>query len=243
MTSFTTHKAILDWLKQWQSPVIQVTPFVQSVSVRLTLDGKVFSDDKGSPSLYSTGHGDVPFAFAHSGFLEPFMEGGGQTLMVSNIDNIAATIDPAIIGLHAALGKSISVEVADKHAGDKGGAPATIDGVAQIVEAFRFPKEFDQDRIPVFNTNTLYVNTDALQKPGPLTWFAATKSVDHRTCVQFERLIGEMTAFHSSVFIRVSRQGNESRFEPIKEVGDIQARSGQLKALLASRGLHSTRVK
>lgn len=238
MTSFTTHQVICKWLESWRSPFVDVVPFVQSVSVRLTPEGNVFCDATGAPSLYSTGHGDVPFSFERSGLLGAFVKKGGQVLMVSNIDNIAATIDPAIVGMHAGGGATISVEVVDKYRGDKGGAPATIEGKTQIVEAFRFPKDFDQDQIPVFNTNTLYINVEVLKNPGALTWFAATKSVDARVCVQFERLIGELTAFHSSAYIRVPREGELSRFEPIKEASDVAARRDQLEKVLKARGIH-----
>jgi len=47
----------------------------------------------------------------------------------------------------------VTAEVVRKLPGDRGGAPARVDGSLQIVEAFRFPEGFDQDRIDVFNTN------------------------------------------------------------------------------------------
>src|SRR6185437_6978046 len=93
-------------------------------------------------------------ALRGSGVLARFRAAGGRVLYMSNVDNVAATLDPAVIGAHLASGAAITAEVVRKEPGDRGGAPARVDGTPQIVEAFRFPKGFDQDRLALFNTNT-----------------------------------------------------------------------------------------
>ena len=49
---------------------------------------------------------------------------------MSNVDNLGATLDPAIIGAHLeaneASGAKITAEVVAKEPGDKGGAPARV---------------------------------------------------------------------------------------------------------------------
>ena len=42
-------------------------------------------------------------------------------LMVSNVDNLAASLDPRGVGAHCRGGKSVTVEVVRKEAGDRGG--------------------------------------------------------------------------------------------------------------------------
>ena len=108
---------------------------------------------------------------------------------MSNVDNLAATLDPTIIGANLASKKAISVEVADKAKGDKGGAPARVDGVLQVVEGFRFPESFDQDSIPVFNTNSFIIDVEALFL---FRWFGFGK--------------GHIAIKHSVVVLNVARR-------------------------------------
>ena len=100
----------------------------------MTQDGEIFKTQSGSVSPYAPGHGDLTFALRRAGILNSFRDSGGKYLFMGNVDNLMATIDPAVIGAHIASAKPISTEVVAKNLGDKGGAPAKVDGVLQIVE-------------------------------------------------------------------------------------------------------------
>jgi UTP--glucose-1-phosphate uridylyltransferase len=126
--------------------------------------------------------------------------------------------------------------MAPKEPGDKGGAPARVNGKAQIVEAFRFPEDFDQERIPVFNTNTFVLDAAAIDTEFPLTWFAVNKTVDGKPAVQFERLVGELTSFLDSAFVRVERHGPDARFQPIKAPDDMDKEREDIVNALKARG-------
>ncbi|HEY8427732.1 MAG TPA: UTP--glucose-1-phosphate uridylyltransferase, partial [Sandaracinaceae bacterium] len=153
----------------------------------------------------------------------------------SNVDNLGATLDPALIGMHLEAEVDVTAEVVDKLPGDKGGAPARVDGALQIVEAFRFPEDFDQDSIGVFNTNSFVLSARALEQDFPLDWFAVRKQVDGREAVQFERLVGQLTAFLPSAFVRVERDGPDGRFQPAKDPEELAARRDAIRAILRAR--------
>ena len=70
----------------------------------------------------------------------------------------------------------------------------------------------------------------------PLTWFAVNKTVDDKPAVQFERLVGELTAFLSSAFLRVERHGPDARFQPIKTPDDMGKERPDIVAALKARG-------
>src|SRR5262249_2587149 len=55
-----------------------LTTFEQFVSLRLTPQGTLFHDEHGEPSVYSTGHGDLPDALRQSGLLQRFVARGGK---------------------------------------------------------------------------------------------------------------------------------------------------------------------
>jgi UTP--glucose-1-phosphate uridylyltransferase len=235
MTSFATHEAIQKMAEPLSTERCPITTFPQFISLRVKPDGELFRDGAGELSAHAPGHGDLSFALRRSGILKRFREAGGRTLMMSNVDNLTATLDPAVIGAHIEAGAALTAEMAPKEPGDKGGAPARVDGKPQIVEAFRFPTDFDQERIPVFNTNTFVLDAESIDADFPLTWFAVNKTVDGLPAVQFERLVGELTAFLDSAFLRVERHGPDARFQPIKTPDDMDKERPDIVAALRAR--------
>jgi UTP--glucose-1-phosphate uridylyltransferase len=236
MTSFATDDEVTKLAAAADSAAVPLRTFPQFVLLRLAKDGSVFRGDGGEPSPYAPGHGDLPFALRRSGILAAFRAAGGELLYMSNVDNLGATLDPAIIGAHVESGCAITAEVVDKLPGDKGGAPARVGGHLEIVEAFRFPERFDQDTISVFNTNSFVLSAAALERDFPLTWFAVAKKVDDRDAVQFERLVGQLTAFLPTAFLRVERSGEDGRFQPVKDPEELAQRTDEIRAILKSRG-------
>ena len=231
MSSFATHEAIRLHVKAQKLGKLDVFP--QFVALRLTPQGELFHEANGEASPYATGHGDLTFALRRSGALQRFRDAGGTTLMMSNVDNLGATLDPAIIALHHELGGAITVEVVAKVPGDKGGAPALLDGVPQIIEGFRFPPAFDQDSIGVFNTNTFVFDAAAIDRDFDLPYYRVEKQVDGAKVIQFERLAGELTSRLPTRFVRVDREGPDTRFLPVKDPEEL-ARQQPLIALVAS---------
>jgi UTP--glucose-1-phosphate uridylyltransferase len=236
MTSFATHEAIEKMAEPLSTDRCPIRCFPQFISLRISPDGDLFRDSEGNLSPHAPGHGDLTFALRRSGIMKDFRASGGKTLMMSNVDNLTATLDPAVIGAHLEAGAGLTAEMAPKEPGDKGGAPARVDGKAQIVEAFRFPEDFDQSRIPVFNTNTFVLDAASIDADFPLTWFAVQKTVDGRPAIQFERLVGELTAFVDSAFLRVERHGPDARFQPIKTPDDMDKERPDIVAALRARG-------
>ena len=155
--------------------------------------------------------------------------------MMSNVDNLGATVDPAIVGLHLERGAALTAEVVRKEPGDKGGAPARLDGRLEIIEGFRFPKGFDQDSIPVFNTNTFVLDAAAIDRDFELPYYRVEKTVDGRPAIQFERLVGELTAFLPTAFVEVDREGADGRFLPAKDPDELGRRVGSIRQVIGSR--------
>jgi UTP--glucose-1-phosphate uridylyltransferase len=193
----------------------------QRVSLRLTRDGELFRDENGRPGFFAPGHGDVFEVVAESEAFQRFRDDGGRVVMISNVDNLGATVNPIVVGAHLARGRPVTVEVAPRASGDTGGAPVRHRDRLEVLEGFRFPPSFDLGSVPVFNTNTLIVDAEAVHSNYDLTWFRADKTVNGRGVVQFERLMGEVTSFVDSTFLSVPRDGPEGRFLPVKTPDDL----------------------
>lgn len=204
-------------------PGAQLEHFTQFVSLRLTTAGEVFRLDDGEISPYGPGHGDFAGAFRSSGALRRFLDGGGRYVLVRNVDNLGARVDPAILGHHIQAGKETTVEVAPKWPEDQGGSPYLYQGRVQLVEQVRYPKDFDANVVDVFNTNTLTFSAAALDRDFDLGRYYVEKEVEGRAAVQVEHLIGEMTAHLSSSFLKVRRNGPDTRFLPVKTPEDLDS--------------------
>ena len=204
--------------------------FTQSVSLRLTDEGDLFRE-AGRPSPYAPGHGDLVTAIRRSGTLAALRDGGVEHLAISNVDNLAARIDPVVVGAHVLAARPLTVEVAPKE-GDLGGAPARVDGRLGLLEGPQFPPDFDQDRIRVFNTNSATVAVSALDREFDLPWLHVRKQVDGRAAVQLERLYHQISWELETTFLEVPRSGPYGRFFPIKEPEDLARAQPGLRELL-----------
>jgi len=219
-----------------------IAAFEQRVSLRLTKEGELFRDDDGEPSVYATGHGDLPEALSASGLLDRFLDrtGGNGYVWIANLDNLGATVDPAMLGWFATRGEKLAVEVVDKVGSDRGGVPVLWNGRRIIAEEFRLPLDVDANAIRVFNTNTFLVEAAALRALDfDFTFVEVDKTVGTRKAVQFERLLGEITAPIEPAFLRVPRAGEGSRFLPVKDPAELEQRRPELDLVLRSRGVLS----
>lgn len=221
MNSFATDEATTAYVGDRDD----VVAFTQSVSLRLNPDGSLFP----GPSPYSPGHGD----FADLAPLDELRARGIRTVMLSNVDNLGARIDPRVLAAHREQGNPLTVEVAPA-AGEVGGAPARVDGRPMVVEGFRFPPGFDAAALPVFNTNSLVIDVDVLERRYPLTWLYVEKTVDGRPAVQLERLVNELSTFLPTTYLLVPREGPRSRFVPVKTPEDLERARPLLRELLAT---------
>ncbi len=222
MTSEATDRPIQDALGDLRDGN-RIATFEQLVSLRLTPDGELWVDRSGTPSTYATGHGDLPAALGASGLLDRFIDAGGRYVWISNLDNLGASVDLALLGQHIESSAALTVELVDKVAGDRGGGPVLHDGKPIIAEDFRLPLDFDADQVPVFNTNTFLASAHELaQLAMEWTYVEVHKQVEGSGAVQFERLLGEMTEALEPRFLRVPRAGAETRFMPMKSREDLE---------------------
>lgn len=237
MNSFATDVATREHLQELDLGGLDVRCFTQFVSLRLTAAGRLFRDSAGRPSAHSPGHGDFPYALARSGLLSELRAQGVRYLTLSNVDNLAAGLDPAVLGAHILTGRPITVELVRKRPGDAGGVPARFGGRVAVAEGFRLPPDFDPGSVPTFSTNTYVFDLRALEDPGTLDFFAVSKQVEGQPVVQFERLVNQLTETTDTTWLVVGREGSDCRFLPIKRPEDLEAQAAELRAVLKQQGV------
>lgn len=219
----------------------QVALFPQFVSLRLTPNGEIYRDASGRPSEHAPGHGDFPEALQKSGLIQRFVQRGGRVVMLTNLDNLGGTLDPLIIGWHIAHGAPVTCEVVDKLPSDRGGIPVYVGDRLAVLEEFRIPPSFDPASVRVFATNVFHFDAQALAElKVPWTFFRVNKKVDGNDVVQFERLVNEVTSHVPTRYLRVPREGAESRFLPVKDNEELDRRVAEIQAVARARGMLSS---
>jgi UTP--glucose-1-phosphate uridylyltransferase len=184
------------------------------------------------------GHGDVYGALRRSGMLETLLDHGFRYAMISNSDNLGATLDPRIASFVAAEHIPFLMEVVEGTEADrKGGhiARRRSDGQLVLREVAQTPKE-DEDsfrdyrRWRYYNSNSLWVDLQALsenlERSGgvlELPLIVNRKTVDPRDSssppvLQLETAMGAaIGTFSGARLLLVPRR----RFVPVKTTDDL----------------------
>ncbi len=226
MNSFFTHGPTMEILRRFDLPVLT---FMQSEVPRL-FEGSLAplesdSDEDWAPA----GHGDVYESLQRSGLLDKLRELGCKWALISNLDNLAACVEPWILGLIESEGIEFLLEVTARTKVDrKGGTLVVRNGQLDLLEIAQVAPEdresfMDINRFRVFNTNNVWVDLDALAealKEGPmrLPLIQNHKTVFGHKVIQLETAMGAaIGSFRHARGLQVDRD----RFFPTKKVADL----------------------
>lgn len=94
-----------------------------------------------------------------------------KTLVLHNIDTVGMHVDPALLGRHLNSGAGLSFEVITRRLEDRGGGLARVNGKLRLVEGLAMPREEDEFHLTYYNSNTCWIDVDAL-----LTTFNLTRT-------------------------------------------------------------------
>jgi len=183
------------------------------------------TDDDWAPP----GHGDVYESLAESGLLDELLSEGYQWAFISNVDNLAANLEPWILGLIQKHDAGFLMEVTDRTNEDrKGGTLVVRKGRLELLEIAQVDPasslEFmDIERFRVFNTNNVWIDLIALrtildQKLLNLPIMQNHKKIRGANIVQLETAMGSaIGSFPRARGLKVNRD----RFFPTKKVEDL----------------------
>jgi UTP--glucose-1-phosphate uridylyltransferase len=214
--------------------------FLQSMIPKLDADTLAPASWPAAPALEwcPPGHGDVYGALRRSGMLAALLERGFEYAMISNSDNLGATLDPRIAAYIASEQIPFLMEVVEGTEADrKGGhiARRRADGQLVLRETAQTPPEDEESfrdyrRWRYYNTNNLWVDlrvlAEALERHEgvlELPLIVNRKTLDPRdgdspAVLQLESAMGAAIAsFTGARLLCVPR----TRFVPVKTTDDL----------------------
>jgi UTP--glucose-1-phosphate uridylyltransferase len=242
MDSEATRQETLKALERYPEIAVDGLPpdFMQSMVPKLEAESQAPVSWPQRPNLEWSppGHGDIYGALRRSGMLATLLERGFRYAMISNSDNLGATVDPRIAGFVIAEELPFLMEVVEGTEADrKGGHIARRRGDRRLVlrEVAQTPSE-DEDsfrdyrRWRYYNTNNLWVDlralSDTLERSAgvlELPLIINRKTVDPRdssspAVLQLESAMGAaIGSFSGASLLCVPR----SRFVPVKTTDDL----------------------
>jgi UTP--glucose-1-phosphate uridylyltransferase len=240
MDSFSTHGATLAAIAQHpKARADLVVAFEQHMTPKIAKNDLTPGAWPADPRLEwcPPGHGNLYAALATSGALDRLLAQGYAYAFVSNIDNLGAVIDPAILGYFARHDHTFMMEATDRTEADKKGGHLARkhDGTLVLREVAQCPDADlaafqDVRRHRYFNTNNIWLNLAKLKAfltasngVVKLPMIRNLKTIDPRdpqspAVYQLETAMGAaIELFEDAAAIRVPRV----RFAAVKKTGDL----------------------
>lgn len=233
MNSFNTDEETKKIIQKYANHEVNIVTFNQSRYPRISKESLLplpthYDDDK--ELWFPPGHGDLYESLVRTGTLDSLIAQGKEYLFVSNIDNLGATVDLAILQHFADSGSEFIMEVTDKTRADvKGGTLVDYEGSVRLLEIAQVPSEHVEDfksvsKFKIFNTNNLWINLKAIKrvvekKELELEVIVNPKTTDNGVkVIQLETAVGAaIKHFKGSHSVNVPR----SRFLPVKGTSDL----------------------
>lgn len=235
MNSFYTDDETEKIRKKYGGFRVDIQTFNQSCFPRFNKESllpiaKDLHVDKNPEAWYPPGHGDFYQAFYNSGLLEKLINQGKKYVFLSNIDNLGATVDLAILKEIIAQSSEFIMEVTDKTRADiKGGTLINYEGHLRLLEVAQVPKDHLEEfksvkKFNVFNTNNLWISLESIknaveERTLDMEVIVNPKTLDNGiNVIQLETAVGAaMKCFTKCKGINVPR----SRFLPVKRTSDL----------------------
>lgn len=203
-------------------------PRIIKETKKIVVDKNGFNMDHFAPPS----SGDLLQSMHEKGILNQLISNGVEYIFVSNIDNMNATVDYAILNDMIEKDIDFGIELIRKSDRDiKGGCPIKYNGKIKMFEIAECPpnkiKEFHSiHKFKYFNTNNIWIKVKAIHELMKKDYL---KDVDliinHKKlkngcdCIQLEYALGSLVKFFDKVqFYLVDR----SRFISVKSIEDLE---------------------
>lgn len=241
MNSFNTDEFTQNKINQYKQNkshlpnIIDIKTLNQHIFPRIIIEDKTFMSKSFdyNESWYPPGHANIYDILIEDGIAQDLLNRGIEYVFISNVDNLAATIDTNII--YHMINNEIDfiMEVTKKTINDvKGGTLINYQNKLTLFEFVQCPPDKinqfqDIDKFRIFNTNNLWISIksiiDNYNKFHQIDIIVNEKFIpiengSRKKIVQLEKACGAaIKLFNNPIGLIVDR----NRFMPIKNVSDL----------------------
>lgn len=243
MNSFNTDDDTHRIIQKYSGHNVNIVTFNQSRYPRIHKDSlqPVPRDPESEiGNWFPPGHGDLFESLDNSGLLDKLIADGKEYLFVSNVDNLGAIVDLAILSHMQETGAEFLMELTDKTKADvKGGTLIDYDGNVRLLEIAQVPGEHVEDfksikKFKIFNTNNLWINLKAIKRILQNKELSLEIIVNNKTTDKGEKVIQLETAVGAAIKHFKNAHGinvPRARFLPVKSTSDLFLVTSDLYAL------------
>jgi UDP-N-acetylglucosamine pyrophosphorylase len=204
------HKAHLS--AQMGVDMSRITFIDQFQSYSLSPDYSFILDEAKQPSLCSCGPGDIFQLLADHPVTKQV-----KYVMVVDVSNIFASLDPTIIGHHIYLNCKVSCEVTRRKDHEPGSVLVLAADGLQISDISRIDVE-NIDDYSWLCTDSYVMNSDISFSQLGKQWYRQQKKIKGTVQVQHNRLLEEITTAYDTAYVCVDRS---ERFMPVRDLEDL----------------------
>jgi len=233
MNSFNTHDDTQKLLDRYQFCGVNIKTFNQSRYPRVYKDSLLplpeeFNSDK--ECWYPPGHGDFYQAIYNCGLLQELIASGKEYVFLSNVDNLAATVNLDILNHIIDKDCDFLMEVTNKTLADiKGGTLIDYEGTIKLLEIAQVPSQHVQEfksikKFKIFNTNNLWFKISAIKDVVESGVLSNVDIIPNEKTVFGHRVLQLETAAGSAIqFFKNAQAVNvpRDRFLPVKSTSDL----------------------
>lgn len=185
----------------------------QNETYQLTPDNRIIFDRSGSVSLSGCGMGDLFSCLSTDKSYEEFVQRGGKHIVVVDINNVFATLEPSIVGHHIDSKKKVSCEVVKRKPEEEGSVLVdTVQGV-RAVDMKRIAKTSDEDYSWLCTNSYIFDADIDMNKISP-DWCRIQDRQGDSVVIRYQKFFDEITAAYDTNYIGVVRG---ERYMPVKD--------------------------
>jgi len=183
---------------------------------QLTPDNRIISDNE-KVSLHSCGIGELLSRINNEPTHREFVEKGGKHIFVVDVNNVFASLDPAIVGHHIESKKKVSCEVVRRKSLEEGSVVVDAFEGIRLVDMRRIFETSESDHAWLC-TNSYVFDIDIDVEKISIEWCRTQIKRNDGVAICYQKFFDDITKTYDSNIIGVDRG---ERFLQVNSTADV----------------------
>lgn len=170
---------------------------------QLTPDNKIFFNDN-KVILRSCGTGELLSRINDEPTYREFLEMGGKHVVAVDVNNVFASLDPAIVGHHIESKKKVSCEVVKRKPLEEGSVVVDAFEGVRLVDMRRIVETAENDHTWL-STNSYIFDTDIKLEEVTSEWCRTQIKQNNGIVICYQKFFDELTKAYDTNYVGVDR--------------------------------------